>query len=87
MLLLSGITLLLAQEWEYVARVASDASTDETSVLLEIFQPIQPGRLIMIESRDGTVRQTYEVRHVYDHHIILETRLTRDFVAGSKVYQ
>jgi len=80
-------TFLLAQEWKYVGIVAADASRDETGLTVEAVQPIQVGRLIMIESRDGKRRETYLVRHVYDHTVILESPLVSPYVSGSKLYQ
>lgn len=78
---------LLAQEWKYVGIVSSDASRGETSILVKTDVPIVEGRAILIESRDGTLRDTYEVRHVYGHTIILENPLRVPFVSGSRIYQ
>ena len=91
-ILIVGVVLVvagsvLAQQWQYVGLVTSDVSRDETSLLVEVTQPIQAGKLIMIESRDGLVRETYHVRHVYGHVVILEERLTTGYVSGSKLFQ
>ena len=78
---------VLAQQWKYVGLVAADVSRDESSLIAETTQPIQVGKLIMIESRDGLVRETYQVRHVYGHTVILEEPLKTAFVSGSKLFQ
>jgi hypothetical protein len=90
--LIVGVVLVVAgsvvaQQWQYVGLLTSDASTDESSLIVEVTQPIQAGKLIMIESRDGLVRESYHVRHVYGHVVILEERLTSAFVSGSKLFQ
>jgi len=76
-----------ADKWEYVATVVSDASKDESELLVDSGQSIVVDRPLLIELRDGTLRQTYGVRHVYGSHVLLKERLKRDFLAGSKVYQ
>ena len=48
---------------------------------------IQVDRLLLIESRDGIARDTYEVKHNLDGHILLKSPLKHEFLAGSKVFQ
>lgn len=78
---------LLAQEWKYVGVVTSDASRGESSILVKMDAPIVAGRGILIESRDGTLRAVYEVRHVYGHTIVLEKNLREAFASGARLYQ
>ena len=84
---LAVVGSVLAQQWQYVGVVTSDVSRDETSLLVDATQPIQAGKLILIESRDGLVRETYEVRHFYGHVVILEVPLKTAFVSGAKLFQ
>ena len=81
------VASLFAQQWKYVGVIASDASRGETSLLVTTDVPIVEGRMILIESRDGTVRVPYEVRHVYGQTVVLEAPLEEGFVSGSRLYQ
>lgn len=76
-----------AQQWEYVATLSSDASRDETILHVEIIKPVTEGRSILIESRDGTVRETYGVDHVYEGHILLDRKLNQDYLSGARIFQ
>ena len=81
------VVSVAAQQWQYAGTITSDASAGETALTVEMERPVQVGRLILIESRDGLVRETYEVRHVYGHYIILESTLLMPYVSGSKIFQ
>lgn len=88
-----GLTLVAitsvatAQQWEYVATLSSDASRDETIVHVDVLKPITEGRSILIESRDGTVREVYGVDHVYDDHILLDRKLNQNYLSGARIFQ
>ncbi len=77
----------LTQQWRLVSVLGSDVSGGVTSLAVEANKPIEVGRLILLEARDGGYRETCGVRHVYGTTVILEERLQRDFVAGSRIYQ
>jgi hypothetical protein len=82
-----SVITLLAQNWQHVAVITTDVSRDETLVTVDSGEAIQPDRHIMIETRDGSFRESYRVKHVYNHHVVLTERLRNDFLAGSRVYQ
>ena len=88
-----GLTLVAitsaasAQQWEYVATLNSDASRDETILHVEFLKPVTEGRSILIENRDGTVRELYGVEHVYDDHILLDQRLSQAYLSGARIFQ
>ncbi len=86
-LIVFGGTTLWSQEWEQVAVLVSDVSRDETELTVEFIRPVTLDRQILIESRDGSIRETYGVKHVYENHLLLKDKLTREFLAGSKIYQ
>ena len=86
------VTLLMAgpaigQQWKLVAVLASDTSIDESDLIVDILEPVEEGRLIRIETRDGKTVETYEVRHVYEDHVILMDAVRSEFIAGAKIYQ
>lgn len=81
------VVSLFAQEWKYVGVVTSDASRGESAIVVKTDVAIVAGRAILIESRDGLVRGTYEVRHVYGQTVVLEKSLRETYVSGSRVYQ
>jgi len=79
---------LAAQQWNYVARLSSDASRGESMIVVEAQEPIVGGRALMIEDRDGKVREVYGVHAVFDgFNVVLEQRLKRDYASGARVYQ
>ncbi|MFZ0428082.1 MAG: hypothetical protein WAO20_08185 [Acidobacteriota bacterium] len=78
---------LFAQQWKLVGRIVSDVSKGETAIVFQSEAPVVAGKAILIESRDGTLRVTYQVRHVYDDTILLEEPLKEAFTAGSRLYQ
>jgi hypothetical protein len=77
----------VAQQWKLVAVLASDTSAEESDLIVDILEKVEDGKLIRIESRNGKVIETYEVRHVYQDHIILMEPLRTEFIAGAKIYQ
>lgn len=85
-LLMSG-ALLLAQEMKQVAVVTVDMSQGESMVSVKFLGPVDESRPVVIESRDGKVRETRSVDHVYEGYILLSKRLQHDFLAGSRVFQ
>jgi len=76
-----------AQQWEYVATLSSDASRDETILHVEVIKPVTEGRSILIESRDGAMREMYGVKHVYEGHILLDKKLKQDYLSGARIFQ
>ena len=82
---MSGPTL--GQQWKLVAVIASDVTIEESDLVVDILEPVQEGKLVRLETRDGKIVETYEVRHVYQDHIILMEPLRSEYIAGAKVYQ
>jgi hypothetical protein len=78
---------LFAQEWKYVGVIISDASRGESAIVVKVDAPIAEGRGILIESRDGTLRDVYRVQHVYENTIVLDKNLREPFVSGARIYQ
>ncbi len=78
---------LAGQEWQSKGLLLTDSSPDETMIWLDRLADVQPDRLILIESRDGSLRATYAVKHAIDDHIILKRPLDAEFLAGSRVFQ
>ncbi len=81
------LVTLFAQEWKYVGVITSDASRGESAIVVKVDAPIVAGRRILIESRDGTLRDVYQVRHVYERTIVLEKNLREPFASGARLYQ
>lgn len=82
-----SVITVFSQNWNHVAVITTDVSRDETLLTVDSGAAIQPDRNIMIETRDGSFRESYRVRHVYHHHVWLTERLRNEFLAGSRVYQ
>ena len=78
---------LLAQEWKFVGVITADASRGESAILVKVDVPVTEGRALLIESRDGTLRDSYQVRHVYGHTVLLEKSLREPFLSGARLYQ
>jgi hypothetical protein len=78
---------LLAQNWRQVAVLALDASQDQTFLTVDSPDHIVVDKAILIESRDGKTKDTYEVKHVYADTVILKSGLKKEFLAGSRLYQ
>lgn len=90
-LLLVGFLLSFAavvgQKWAQVGVLISDAEQEES--LLQVDDPgsIVVDRSLLVETRDGKVKDTYEVLHVYGQTVLLKQRLRHDFTSGSRIYQ
>ena len=78
---------MLGQQWKLVAVLVSDTTVEESDLVVDVLDQVEEGKLIRIESRDGIVIETYEVRHVYEDHILLMEPLQREYLAGAKIYQ
>lgn len=87
MLLMLSPASIDANSWERVGTLVSDASRDESALVVESLNPIQEGQAILLESRDGSYQEVIVVRHRYGHNLILETNLLNEFVAGARIYQ
>jgi hypothetical protein len=86
LLLLAG-GFALAEKWKQVAVLTSDAYQDETSVVVDNGAQIVVDKDVLIESRDGKTKETYEVKSVYGGVVMLKSHLKSPFDAGSRVYQ
>ncbi len=78
---------LVAQKWQQVTVIVSDADASETVLLVDDGASVVVDRALLIESRDGKVKDTYEVLHVYGEIVLLKERLRHNFVSGSRLYQ
>ena len=77
-----------AQQGSVKGILLTDASRDESILWMnENAVDVQPDRLILIESRDGSYVGSYEVLHVFEGNILLKTPLLENYRAGSKVIQ
>ena len=81
---LSGV-FLSAQEWEPVAVLVSDVSADESELVVDFIRPVVVDRLVLLESRDGSTKETYSVKHVYGRHVLLKEKLKHAYLAGAKI--
>ena len=90
-LLFLGVLLssavLLGQKWQQVSVLESDAEQEESVIAVADANSVVVDRAILIESRDGKVKDTYEVLHVYGHAVLLKERLWYDFTSGARVFQ
>jgi len=90
-LLFLGIVLstaaVVGQKWQQVGVLEIDAYVEETAIQVDDPGSVVVDRTLMIESRDGKLRDTYEVLHVYGHAVLLKQRLRNDFTSGSRLYQ
>lgn len=84
--LVSGAAVV-AQKWEQIAVLQADASRDETAIWVDNGDGFVLDGVIMIERRDGKLKDTYEVLHVYKKTVILKQPLRHDFPEGSRIYQ
>ena len=78
---------MLGQQWKLVAVLATDTTYDESDLVVDLLDSVEEGKMIRIETRDGKVSENYEVRHVYEDHIILMEALRVEYIAGAKIYQ
>mgnify|MGYP001167307375 CR=1 FL=1 len=84
--LLSSVAVV-GQKWQQVGVLEADVFIDETVILVNDPGAIVLDRPMLIERRDGKLRDTYEVQHVYGHQVILKERLRHEFVEGSRLFQ
>ena len=75
------------QRYRHVATLTSDSSGGETLLSIAVAYPIVVGQLLLVENRDHPHREVHEVRHVLGDNIILKTRLSSDYLRGSRLYQ
>ncbi len=75
------------QRYRHVATLASDSSGGETLLSIDVVYPIVVGQLLLVENRDHPHREIHEVRHVFGDNLILKTRLSSDYLKGSRLYQ
>ena len=75
------------QRYRHVATLTSDSSGGETLLSVDIAYPIVQGQLLLVENRDHPYREIHEVRHVIGDNVILKTRLSSDYLKGSRLYQ
>ncbi len=75
------------QRYRHVATLASDSSGGETLLSIEVAYPVVVGQLLLLENRDHPHREIHVVRHVYGDNLILKTRLSSDYLRGSRLYQ
>ncbi len=78
---------LAAQQPQVRGVLLTDASRDETSVWLEGYPDIKLDALVVLESRDGSYRGSYAVKHVLGRHLLLKSALREEYLAGSRVLQ
>ena len=78
---------MLGQQWKLVAVLASDSTLEESDLIVDILESVEEGKRIRIEDRNGQIVELYEVRHVYDDHILLMEPLRIEYIAGAKIYQ
>jgi len=75
------------QRYRHVATLSSDSSGGETLLSIDPAFPVVVGQLLLLENRDHPNREIHVVRHVYGENIILKTRLSNDYLKGSRLYQ
>ena len=85
--LLLSSAAVVGQKWQQVTVIASDADIGETLIMVEDGNSIVVDRALLIERRDGKLKDTYEVLHVYGREVILKESLRNDFVSGSRLFQ
>jgi hypothetical protein len=79
--------VLVAQKWQQVGVLQNDAFVSETVLSVDDPGAITVDRALLIERRDGKLKDTYEVQHVYGHWVILKAPLRHEFVEGSRLFQ
>jgi len=72
---------------QQIAVLVSDASRDETVLIVDTSTGIVVDKDLMIESRDGKLKETVAVKHVYGNNVVIKEKLKNRFLAGSKLYQ
>ncbi len=78
---------LVGQKWQQVGVIEIDAFVEESVIQVDDPGAVVVDKALMIERRDGKLKDTYEVLHVYGHAVLLKERLRHDFVSGSRLYQ
>ena len=63
------------------------SSGGETLLSIDVAYPIVVGQLLLLENRDHPHREVHQVMYVIDDNLILKTRLSTDFLRGSRLYQ
>ena len=86
LLLLTG-GIAFAQKWKQVAVLVSDVERDETSLVVDSGAQVVVDKDVMIESRDGKIKENYQVKSVYENVVLLRSALKQPFDAGSRLYQ
>ncbi len=87
MLVLTLVPTAGAQQLQVRGTLLTDASQDETSLWVRTNGSVAVDELIVLESRDGTLRASYRVRHVFGNHVLVTEFLREDWLAGSRVLQ
>ena len=85
--LLVGVAPTGAQDLQFKANLQVDVSRDETMLWLDRVVEIAPDRPLLIESRDGSLSQSYVVHGVYADYVLLKAPLAKPFPAGSRIFQ
>ena len=75
------------QRYRHVATLASHSFGGETLLSIDIAYPVVVGQLLLLENRDHPHREVHQVLYVLDDNLILNTRLSTDFLRGSRLYQ
>ena len=90
-LALAGVAVYAQQadapNLQQVAVLTSDASRNESALVVDVTTAIVVDKDLVIESRDAKVKETVTVKNVYGHNVILKVALKNEFLAGSKLYQ
>ena len=75
------------QRYRHVATLASHSFGGETLLSINVAYPVVVGQLLLLENRDHPHREVHQVLYVLDDTLILKTRLSTDFLRGSRLYQ
>jgi pimeloyl-ACP methyl ester carboxylesterase len=75
------------QRYRHVATLASHSFGGETLLSIDVAYPVVVGQLLLLENRDHPHREVHQVLYVLDDNLILKTRLSADFLRGSRLYQ
>lgn len=78
---------VVGQKWQQIAVLESDVFKDETVITVDTGEGFIVDRVITIERRDGKLKDTYEVLHVYGTWVFLKQRIRHEFPAGSRIFQ
>ena len=86
LMVLAGVRLS-AQGPTVRAVLLTDASCNESDFWVDQTSTLAVDAPVIVESRDGSYRGVYEVRHVFNGHVLLKSPLTEDYIAGSRLLQ